>query len=86
MGKGKGKSLSRVQLFATPWTIQSMEFSRPEYWSGAFPFSRVSSQHRDQIQVSNTPGRFFTSKGGEINVKRKLKLEATNREGRLKSK
>ena len=23
-----------VQLFATPWTIQSMELSRPEYWSG----------------------------------------------------
>ena len=23
-----------VQLFATQWTIQSMEFSRPEYWSG----------------------------------------------------
>ena len=28
------KSLSRVQLFATPWATQSMEFSRPEYWSG----------------------------------------------------
>ena len=28
------KSLSHVQLFATPWTIQSMEFSRPEHWSG----------------------------------------------------
>ena len=28
------KSLSHVQLFATPWTVQSMEFSRPEYWSG----------------------------------------------------
>ena len=28
------KLLSCVQLFATPWTIQSMEFSRPEYWSG----------------------------------------------------
>ena len=28
------KSLSRVRLFATPWTMQSMEFSRPEYWSG----------------------------------------------------
>ena len=28
------KSLSRVQLFATPWTTQSMKFSRPEYWSG----------------------------------------------------
>ena len=30
----KWKSLSCVQLFATPWTIQSMEFSKPEYWSG----------------------------------------------------
>ena len=28
------KSLSRVRLFVIPWTIQSMEFSRPEYWSG----------------------------------------------------
>ena len=26
--------LSHVQLIATPWTIQSMEFSIPEYWSG----------------------------------------------------
>ena len=26
--------LSYVRLFATPWTKQSMEFSRPEYWSG----------------------------------------------------
>ena len=32
--KWKWKSLSHVSLFATPWTIQSMEFSRPEYWSG----------------------------------------------------
>ena len=27
----KRKSLSPVQLFATPWTMQSMEFSRSEY-------------------------------------------------------
>jgi len=32
-------SLSRVQLFATTWTVArqcplSMEFSRQEYWSG----------------------------------------------------
>ena len=27
------KVLSPVWLFATPWTIQSLEFSRPEYWS-----------------------------------------------------
>ena len=34
-GEGKvWKLLSRVRLFATPWTIQSMEVSRPEYWSG----------------------------------------------------
>ena len=31
------KSLTHVWLFATPWAIQSMEFSRPEYWSG-WPF------------------------------------------------
>ena len=36
------KSLSCVQLFATPWTIayhapRSMGFSRQEYWSG-LPF------------------------------------------------
>ena len=42
--KVKGKSLSRVQLFATLWTVayqapQSMGFSRQEYWNGLpFPF------------------------------------------------
>ena len=35
----KVKSLSRVQLLATPWTaayqaLPSMGFSRQEYWSG----------------------------------------------------
>ena len=29
----KWKLLSCIWLFATPQTIQSMEFSRPEYWS-----------------------------------------------------
>ena len=28
------KLLSCVRFFATPGTIQSMEFSRPEFWSG----------------------------------------------------
>ena len=32
--KRKWKSLSRVHLFVTPWTVQSMAFSRPEHWSG----------------------------------------------------
>ena len=30
----EGALLSHVQLFETPLTIQSMEFSRSEYWSG----------------------------------------------------
>ena len=29
----KEKSYSVVSYLATPWTLQSMEFSRPEYWS-----------------------------------------------------
>ena len=42
MMKVKVKSLSRVWLFATPWTVAyqappSMGFSRQEYWSG-LPF------------------------------------------------
>ena len=28
------KLLSCVWLVVTPWAIQSMEFSRPEYWNG----------------------------------------------------
>ena len=40
--KVKVKSLSRVRLYATPWTVAyqvppSTEFSRQEYWSG-LPF------------------------------------------------
>ena len=44
--KAKVKSLSRVWLFATPWTAAyqtppSMGFSRQEYWSGE-PFSKLN--------------------------------------------
>ena len=42
MHKSKVKSLSRVELFATPWIVAcqappSMGFSRQDYWSG-LPF------------------------------------------------
>ena len=53
----KVKSLSRVRLFATPWTAwvyqasSSMEFSKQEYCV-AISFSRRSSQLRDRTQVS----------------------------------
>ena len=33
LGKIEWKVLSCVQLFVTPWTIQSLEFSRLEYWT-----------------------------------------------------
>ena len=52
------KSVSRVQLFATPWTIQSMEVSRPGYWP--VPFSKGSSQPRDRTCLRIASG-FFTS-------------------------
>ena len=42
------KLLSRVQLFATPWTVAyhappSMEFSRQEYWNG-LPFPSLGDR------------------------------------------
>ena len=33
-GESERKSLCHAQLFLMPWTMQPMEFSRPEYWSG----------------------------------------------------
>ena len=56
------KLLSHVWLFATPWTLRvhGILQARILKW-GAFPFSRWSSQLRDQTQVSLIAGRFFTS-------------------------
>ena len=60
------KSLSRVQLFATPWTVAyqappSMGFfwARVLEWV-VISFSRGSSQPRDRTQISCSVGRFFT--------------------------
>ena len=57
----KVKSESHVRLFATSWTIQSLEVSRAErilVWV-AFPFPKGSSQPRDWTQVSLISGRFL---------------------------
>ena len=50
----KVKSLSSVQLFASPWTVayqapQSMEFSRQEYWSG-LPFLSLGDLPKPGIE------------------------------------
>ena len=54
--KVKGKSLSRVRLFATPWTAAyqappSMGFSRQEYWSGVTSPSPIISAKCDPLFV-----------------------------------
>ena len=56
----KCKSLSHVQLSATPWIVHGILQARILEWV-AFPFSRVPSQPRDQTQVSCITGGFFTS-------------------------
>ena len=50
------KSLRCVRFFVTLWTIQSMEFSRPEYWSG-LPFPPPGYW----TCVSRVAGGFLTS-------------------------
>ena len=58
--KGKVKSLSRVQLLATPWTAAyqappSMGFSRQEYWSGVplpFPGEALYSQQKQDRELT----------------------------------
>ena len=64
--KVKVKSLSRVQLFATPWTcrppgssIQGILQARMLEWV-AIPFCRGSSPPRDRTLDSRTAGRLFT--------------------------
>ena len=50
----KVKSLSRVRLFATPWTVAyqaspPMGFSRQEYWSG-LPFPSPGDLPNPEIE------------------------------------
>ena len=54
--KVKGKSLSHVQLFMTPWTAAhqappSMGFSRQEYWSGV----PLPSPNPEVLDTGNWP-------------------------------
>ena len=61
------KSLSHVQLFATPWTVAyqaplSMGFSRQEYWSGLpfpFPGDLLDPGIESGSPTSEPPGKSF---------------------------
>ena len=57
----KWNLLDRVQHFVIPWTVAHgiLQIRMLEWVT--FPFSRGSSQPRDQTQVSCIAGRFFTS-------------------------
>ena len=56
--KGKVKSLSRVQLLATPWTAayqapSSMGFSKQEYWSGLPLPSPIKNASAQELMLLN---------------------------------
>ena len=60
-GVSEWKLLSRVRLFATLWAVlHGILWARILEWV-AFPFSRRSSQPRDQTQVSHIEGGFCIS-------------------------
>ena len=74
----KVKSLSRVLLFGTPWTVAyqvplSMKFSRQEYWNGLlFP---SPGDHPDPGIEPRSPalaGRFFTTNSIPIKMKKPI--------------
>ena len=64
------KSLSRVRLFGTPWTVAfqapwSLEFSRREYWNG-LPFAPPGDLPEPGTEPASLmspalAGRFFTT-------------------------
>ena len=87
--KVKVKSLSRVQLFATPWTVAyqaspSMGFSRQGYWSGLlFPspgdlpdpgIEPGSPTLQADALLSEPPGKLNRSDSRVKNPEIKMKL------------
>ena len=58
--KVKLKVAHSCLIFATPWAVHGILQARILEWV-AFPFSKGSSQCRDQTQVSHIAGGFFTS-------------------------
>ena len=62
LGKWKVKAAQSCPTLCDPmvYTVHGTLQARLLEWV-AFPFSRVSSQPRDQAQVSGIAGRFFTS-------------------------
>ena len=73
-GKVKVKSLSRVWLFATPWTAAyqappSLGFSRQEYWSGVPSpspcFYSLDANSTTPVVTTNTDSRYCQMSPGD---------------------
>ena len=94
------KSLSRVRLFATPWTVAyqaplSMGFSKQEYWSGLpFPSGdlpdpgielRSPALQADALP-SEPPGKTITIAGDKKGKKEKRKNIQKNLQNKSKHK
>ena len=56
MNEWKWKWLSHDRSFEIPWTIQSTEFSRPEYWSG-LPFLSPGDLPNPGIEPRSPPSQ-----------------------------
>ena len=71
--KGKVKSLSRVQLLATPWTTAhqappSMWFSRQEYWSGITNTKQTNRKSLYKSWSDSISNNHFSSNKNKINI------------------
>ena len=83
------KSLSRVQLFATLWTVAhqappSMGFSRQEYWSGLpFPSSGDLPDPGIEPRSPTLQADALTSEPQVISKKKKKEAELTNQNKQL---
>ena len=59
--------VSRVWLFVSPWTIQSMEFSRPEYWHLPIPgIEPRSSALQEDSSPAEPPGKPKNTEVGSL--------------------
>ena len=79
--KVKVKSLSRVQLFATPWTVAhqappSMGFSRQEYWRG-LPFPSPGDLPNPGIEPRSSALQADTHQGSTQIREKKTELWAS---------
>ena len=81
-------SLSRVQLFATPWFMQLMEFSRPEYWPSPGDLPNPGIEPRSpMLRADSSPaepqGKPKNTGVGSLSLLQGIFLTQESNQGRL---